>query len=118
MSLTPDKAKAIAKKLIGGKFAAFAKDCTLINATGWNNSTQTATTEARVVKFIRFEFESNQFDGQNIRVNDYQLIAEYSLIDIPVNADSTSCIFDGETLDIKRVTLIDTAAIILHVRRK
>jgi len=118
MSLTPDKAKAIAKKLIGGKFAAFAKDCVLSNVTGWNNTTQTATTQTQTVKFIRFEFESNQFDGQNIRVNDYQLIAEYSLIDIPVNADSTSCIFDGEALDIKRVTLIDTAAIILHVRRK
>lgn len=118
MSLTPEKAKAIAKKLIGGKFASFAKDCILLNVTGWNNSTQTPSTETQTVKFIRTEFESNKFDGQNIIVNDYQLIAEYSLITIPVKADSTSCTFGGEALDIKRVTLIDTAAIILHVRPK
>lgn len=117
MSLTPDKAKSIAKKLIGGKFAAFAADCVLLNVTGWNDATQTATTETQTVKAIRIDYKARDINGQSVQVNDYMLIAQFSPITIPVRADSTTCTFKSEELLIKQINIYDQAAIIMQVRR-
>lgn len=118
MSLTPDKAKAIAKKLIGDKFAAFAADCVLLNVTGWNDATQTATTETQTVKAIRIDYKARDINGQSVQVNDYMLIAQFSPITIPVRADSTTCTFKTEKLQIKNINIDPAGAtIIMQVRR-
>jgi hypothetical protein len=109
----------LAAELIGDEFADFAYDCVLVNATGWDNATQTATTETQTIKAIRLEFKQSQFDGQSIMVGDYMLIAERQPITIGIKPDSTECTYRGEVLDIKP-TNIDAAdaVIIFHVRRK
>lgn len=109
----------LAEELIGDEFADFAYDCVLINATGWNNATQTATTETQTIKAIRLDFKSSDYDGQKIMVGDYMLIAEFQPITVGLRPDSTECTCRGEVLDIKD-TMIDPAdaTILFHVRRK
>lgn len=109
----------LAAELIGDEFADFAYDCVLTNATGWDNSTQTATTETQTIKAIRLDFQSKDFDGQKIMVGDYLLIAEFQPITIQLRPDSTECAYRGESLEIKD-TAIDPAdaTITFHVRRK
>lgn len=110
---------ALAAELIGDEFSDFTQPCILTNVTGWNNATQTATTETQTVDAIRIDFQSRDFDGQKIMVNDYMLIAQRQPITIPVRPDSTECTFGGEALIIKDVNIDPAGAtIIMHVRRK
>jgi hypothetical protein len=109
----------LAAELIGDEFADFAYDCVLVNSTGWNNATQTASTESQTIKAIRLEFDLKSFDGQKIMTGDYMLIAQRQPITIGIRPDSTECNYRGESLDIKAVEVDSAdAAIILHVRRK
>ena len=118
MNSTPEKYIALAEKLIGGKFAAFADDCVLLNATGWNNATQTATTETQTVKAIRIDYKARDINGESVQINDYMLIAQFQPITIPVRPDSTTCTFKTEKLQIKNVTIDPAGAtIIMQVRR-
>ena len=109
----------LAAELIGDEFADFAYDCVLSNVIGWDNATQTATTEAQTIKSIRLDFKSSDFDGQKIMTGDYMLIAEFQPITVGLRPDSTQCTYRGEALDIKD-TIIDPAdaTIVFHVRRK
>jgi len=109
----------LAEELIGDEFADFAYDCVLVNATGWNNATQTAATETQTIKAIRLEFGAKDFDGQKIMASDYMLIAERQPITVGIKPDSTECTYRGEVLNIKSTNLDPAdAAIIFHVRRK
>lgn len=119
MATLPQEFIDLAAELIGDEFSAFASDCVLTNSLGWNNSTQTNTTETQTIKAIRVDFESGQYDGQKIMVNDYMLIAEKQKITIGLYPDTTECTFRGEALDIKS-TNIDPAgaSVIFHVRAK
>jgi len=109
----------LAAELIGDEFADFAYDCALVNVTGWNNATQSATTEAQTIKAIRLNFKQSDYDGQSILIGDYMLIAERQKITVGIKPDSTECTYRGEDLIIKS-TKVDPAdaAIIFQVRRK
>jgi len=118
MSTEPQEFIDLAAELIGDEFAAFAADCVLLNVTGWNDATQTATTETQTVKAIRIDYRARDINGQSVQINDYMLIAQFSLITIPVRTDSTTCTFKTEKLQIKNVAIDPAgAAIIMQVRR-
>jgi hypothetical protein len=115
---TPQTFINLAAKLIGNKFASFAKPCVFTNATGWNDATQTATTETQTVKAIRIDYKARDINGQSVQINDYMLIAQFSPITIPVRADSTTCTFKTEKLQIKNINIDPAGAtIIMQVRR-
>jgi len=118
MSTSPQDFIDLAAELIGDEFAAFADDCVLLNATGWNNVTQAATTETQTVKAIRIDYKARDINGESVQINDYMLIAQFSLITIPVRTDSTTCTFRAEKLQIKNVNIDPAGAtIIMQVRR-
>ncbi len=118
MSTSPQEFIDLAAELIGDEFAAFADNCVLLNATGWNNVTQTATTETQTVKAIRIDYKARDIDGESVQINDYMLIAQFSPITISVRPDSTTCTFKTENLQIKNVNIDPAGAtIIMQVRR-
>jgi hypothetical protein len=118
MSTLPQEFIDLAAELIGDEFAAFADDCVLLNAAGWNNATQVATTETQTLKAIRLDYKTRDINGESVQINDYMLIAQYQLITIPVRSDSTTCTFNAEKLQIKNVTIDPAGAtIIMQVRR-
>lgn len=118
MSTSPQEFIDLAAELIGEEFVAFADDCILLNVTGWNDSTQTATTQTQTIKAIRTDYSAREINGESIQVNDYMLIAEFQTITIPVRTDSTTCTFKTEKLMIVSVNIDPAgAAIIMQVRR-
>jgi hypothetical protein len=109
----------LAAELIGDEFADFTYDCVLTTVTGWNNTTQTETSITQTIPAIRMDFESSEFDGEAIMVNDYMLIAERQPITIPLDPGATDCTYRGDSLDIIDTTVDPAdATIIFHVRRK
>lgn len=119
MATFPREFVDLAAELIGDEFAPFTKTLDLKNAGGFDYATQTVTTEqTQSIPAIRLEFEAESYANQAIMVGDFMLIAEYQKITIPVRPDSTSGVFDGQSVAIKS-TEIDPAGatIIMHVRR-
>ena len=117
MSTIPQEFIDLAAELFE-EFADFADDCVLLNVTGWNNITQTATTETQNIKAIRIDYKARDINGESVQINDYMLIAEFTPITIPVRPDSTTCTFKTEKLQIKNVTIDPAGAtIIMQVRR-
>jgi len=117
MSTYPQEFIDLAHELIGKEFAPFAKPCIFTNATGWDNTSQTATTETQTVQAIRTSFQRGKFNGQAVMVGDIKLILQNQLLTIPVFPDSTKCEFDGEHYSIVDISL-DAASAVLEIQAR
>lgn len=121
MAITKKKFQKIAKQLLGGIFKDFLEICPIYNVTGINYATQTDTKEYQnpPISFIRIDYEAKQFDGQQILVGDFMLIAEYQPLSINVEVDRSTLVYKNENYEIKKKDVDPAdATIILQVRRK
>lgn len=120
MSTTKAEFWELAAEMIGDEFADFTVPTTINKLGAFDYTLQLApVTNTAVIGTIPYEYKTNQFDGDKIKVGDYMLIGQYQLIGFEPSPDNTVINAGGVALNLRRVEIDPAgASIILHVRPK
>lgn len=118
MSTTRAEFQELAQELIRGEFLDFTAT-TVINKLGtFDYNTQSAAIlNTASIPMIKYDYKTNQFDGEKIKIGDFMLIGERQLINFEPSPDNTQVIYSGAEVNLNRVEIDPAgASVILHVR--
>ncbi len=89
------------------EFLDFFKPAIFTRKGTYDPVTRTTTGDtALTVDALREEYNANQIDGQSIQANDFKLLVVASeFTTIKPTVDGLSCVYDGRTITVKRVSL-------------
>lgn len=117
MAMNPQTFINMAAGMIGGSFAAFAKDAVFTKASGFDYETQKATTKTQTIKMIRIDYKQSQYQSSLIKLADFQLIGEAQKLKWELSTDDTFCTFDGKNLVVSTIDIDPaTATVIIGVK--